>query len=72
LLVAQAHLFPQQKKQQVKTKSRTVGVTHLLLTLLELFHVINDILDHILELTELNLHGLQLFGLSQLCVINRL
>jgi hypothetical protein len=37
-----------------------------------MLHVLNNVLDHILELAELNLHGLQFLGLSQLDVVDRL
>lgn len=37
-----------------------------------MLHVVDNVLDHILELAKLNLHRLQLLGLGNLYVIDRL
>lgn len=50
----------------------TVGVTHLLLTILQVLHVVENLLDHVLQLAELDLQGLELLLLGQLGVVNGL
>lgn len=50
----------------------TVGVTHFLLACLQELHVVENLLDHVLQFAELDLHGLELLLLGQLDVVNGL